>query len=71
MQADEIKPSLYVATERSKPLKSYELGSQVGEKLLVHGDNMMSNEELVKVASRRSRQVGYIRKEIIYKLEDL
>lgn len=61
---------MHVATEKYTPQKSYELKSQIGERFLVYQD-FNSDEKLVKVASRRSRQVGYLPKEVIHQLDDL
>ena len=63
-------PEIHVATKKYESKTSYELSSQVGERFLVYGD-VLSGGSLVKVASRSSRQVGYIPKGIIHKLENL
>ncbi|CAI8008056.1 Serine/threonine-protein kinase CTR1 [Geodia barretti] len=70
VMADEIMPKIYVAIKNYESKTSYELSSQVGERFLVYGD-ALSGGSLVKVASRSSRQVGYIPKGTIHKLENL
>ena len=61
---------MHVATEKYASHKSYELKSQVGEMFLVYTADA-TTENLVKVASRRSRQVGYIPKEVIHQRDGL
>ena len=60
----------YVAIDKYKSQKSYELGADVGEKIFVY-ETVISDEELVKVRSEKSSRVGYIPKEIVCQLQDL
>ena len=71
LQADETKPKIHVATENYFARKPYELNCQVGEKFLVYDDDTLIEGSLQKVASRRSRQVGYLPKKTIHLLDDL
>lgn len=71
LQADQIKPPVHVAIESYISQKSYEVGSHVGEKFIVCGPEVILDEEVVKVASQRSHQAGYIPKEIVHQLDDL
>ena len=59
-----------MATKDYRPKTSYELSSQAGERFLVFGD-APSEGSLVKAASQSSRQVGYIPKGTIHRLENL
>ena len=59
-----------MATGNYMPKKSYELNAQVGESFFVYGDTLTEGS-LLKVASKSSRQVGFIPKETIHKLDDL
>ena len=71
LQAEETKPKVYVATEDHHSNKPYyELNAQVGEKFLLYGNTLIEGT-LLKVASKRTRQVGYIPMELIHPLDEM
>ena len=65
-----MKPKVHVSIVKHRSTKAYELGSQLGEKFMIYGE-VITDDALVKAASQRSRQAGYIPKSVVHLYDDL
>ena len=70
LQAKEMKPKVHVSVVKHISKRPYELGSQITEEFMIYGEPI-TDEALVKAASQRSRQAGYIPKSVVHLPDDL
>ena len=70
LQVKEMKPKVHVSVVKHISKKPYELGSQITEEFVIYGE-VITDEALVKAASQRSRQAGYIPKSVVCLSDDL
>ena len=65
-----MKPKVHVSVVKHISTKPYELGSQLTEEFVIYGEPI-TDEALVKAASLRNHQAGYIPKSVVHLPDDL